>query len=204
VIGQCQDGLKWPRGPLPNPSVDPVLSFSDAQQQTFCQRAVEASLAVREARRIVQEWQEPWAQWTRDPLVPHRRDAIVQTSFERQETDIQWAAILILSANALPVAYGVLGVGAAVVRGLSEKMRANLLSPRDLYLSFIQMFLGAVIGGCIGLFVATADKGASATTGLIGSIPLSASALCFIAGFGVEGVFVALQRLINRVFNLPK
>jgi len=33
-------------------------------------------------------------------------------------------------------------------------------------------------------------------------VPLSASALCFIAGFGVDGVFQALEGLIRRVFNV--
>jgi hypothetical protein len=60
-----------------------------------------------------------------------------------------------------------------------------------------------VIGGCVGLFIAP-PGGAAPGTGLMGSVVLSASALSFIAGFGVEGVFVALESLIKRVFNIPE
>ena len=35
-----------------------------------------------------------------------------------------------------------------------------------------------------------------------GTVALSASALSFIAGFGVEGVFQAIESLIRRLFNL--
>jgi hypothetical protein len=68
----------------------------------------------------------------------------------------------------------------------------------------VQLVLGAVIGGCIGLFVTPAGGGAGAggTPGLFGSVPLAPSALCFIAGFGVEGVFIALETLIVRIFNI--
>jgi hypothetical protein len=39
--------------------------------------------------------------------------------------------------------------------------------------------------------------------GLFAGVALTGSALSFIAGFGVEGVFVALEGLVRRVFNLP-
>jgi len=117
-----------------------------------------------------------------------------------------WASSLLggLSGIVLPIFYGLLGAGAAVVRLLSAKMKECLLAPRDLLLSLIQLALGAVIGACIGLFVAPsgASAGAAATPGLFGSVHLTPSALCFIAGFFVEGVFVALEGLMRRVFNI--
>lgn len=119
-------------------------------------------------------------------------------------TNSEWAAALlgILASNILPIFYGLLGAGAAVVRSVSHRMRDSLLAPRDIWLAYVQLALGAVIGACIGLFVNSEGDAATTQGGLLGSVPLSASALCFIAGFGVEGVFQGLESLIRRVFNL--
>ena len=119
--------------------------------------------------------------------------------------NIQWAAVelTVLGGAVLPIFYGVLGAGAAVVRSISAKMRDSLLSPRDLRLSLVQLVLGAIIGGCVGLFITPTTDPSQSAGGLLGSVHLSASALCFVAGFGVDGVFVALESLIARVFNMP-
>ena len=116
----------------------------------------------------------------------------------------KWAGevLNVLGGAVLPTLYGLLGAGAAVVRTMSARIRDSMLSPRHLQLTFVQLTLGAVIGGCIGLFVTPSGAPSSAPPGLLGSVPLSASALCFIAGFGVDGVFQALESLIQRVFNI--
>lgn len=107
----------------------------------------------------------------------------------------------ILGSAVLPFLYGLLGAGAAVIRSLSRKIRESRLSPRDLVLSFQQLALGAVVGACIGLFVVA--PGADETgESLLGPVTLSASAISFVAGFGVEAVFQALEELIKRIFNL--
>jgi len=62
--------------------------------------------------------------------------------------------------------------------------------------------LGATIGACIGLFIGPSGA-AQGENGLIGAWTLSGSALSFVAGFGVEGVFVALESLVRRLFNMP-
>jgi hypothetical protein len=125
------------------------------------------------------------------------------------ETNIQWAVALlsIFASNVLPIFYGLLGAGAAVVRGVSNKVRDSTLTPRDVILAYVQLVLGAVMGLCIGLFVNPASGEGAAQNGLISnSIWLSASALCFVAGFGVDQVFRALEWLIRRIFDpeVPK
>ena len=117
----------------------------------------------------------------------------------------RWAGEIlnVLGGAVLPTLYGLLGAGAAVVRTMSARIRESLLSPRHLQLTFVQLTLGALIGGCIGLFVTPSGAPSSASPGLLGSVPLSASALCFLAGFGVDGVFQALEGLMQRVFNVP-
>lgn len=116
----------------------------------------------------------------------------------------KWAGEIlnVLGGAVLPTLYGLLGAGAAVVRTMSARIRESLLSPRHLQLTFVQLTLGALIGGCIGLFVTPSGAPSSAAPGLLGSAPLSASALCFLAGFGVDGVFQALEGLMQRVFNV--
>jgi hypothetical protein len=107
----------------------------------------------------------------------------------------------IIGSALLPFLYGLLGAGAAIIRSLSRKIRSSLLSPRDLHLSFQQLALGAVVGACIGLFIAAPDSD-NAKESLLGPVTLSASAISFVAGFGVEAVFQALEALIQRIFNI--
>jgi len=111
-----------------------------------------------------------------------------------------WLANL-LGSGVLPVLYGFLGAIAAVVRTLSRKIKGSLLSPRDVQLSFQQLALGAVVGACISLFIAAPGAGGSDTS-LLGPVGLSSSAIAFVAGFGVDSVFKALEALISRIFNL--
>jgi hypothetical protein len=111
-----------------------------------------------------------------------------------------WLANL-LGSGVLPVLYGFLGAIAAVVRTLSRKIKGSLLSPRDVQLTFQQLALGAVVGACISLFIAAPGAGGSDTS-LLGPVGLSSAAVAFVAGFGVDSVFKALEALISRIFNL--
>jgi len=118
----------------------------------------------------------------------------------------QWAAILVevLATAVLPVFYGFLGAGAAIVRRLWGNMKDSLLLPRDVTLAIGQLALGAVIGACIGLFISPSSTDPQNAVGLTTSVTLTPSALSFIAGFGVESVFVTLESLIKRIFNIPE
>jgi hypothetical protein len=158
------------------------------------------------AREDIADWLAPWG-WLKAAAhkmcggrcLTDKSLALPAETVNQQ----QWAAVLVelLATAVLPLCYGFLGAGAAVVRNIWGKMRDSLLSPRDLTLSLGQMALGAVIGACIGLFIAPGGSGSQAGVGLTGSFTLTPSALSFIAGFGVESVFVALESFIGRVFN---
>jgi hypothetical protein len=111
-----------------------------------------------------------------------------------------WFATLI-GSGILPVLYGFLGAIAAVVRTLSRKIKSSTLSPRDAQLTLQQLALGAVVGACISLFIPAPGAGDSGTA-LLGPVALSASAISFVAGFGVDSVFQALEALISRIFNI--
>jgi hypothetical protein len=85
---------------------------------------------------------------------------------------------------------------------LSRRIRQSLLSPRDLHLTAQQLALGTIIGACISLFIAVPGQGAPGGAALLGPVALSSSAIAFVAGFGVDSVFQALDALIRRIFNV--
>ncbi len=203
LISDC----KWQRliehpskGDLPDP-------FTDVDTIQLCNKLARHSLEYAVSRVDLAYWLADWRSgmdWISRKLCAHHCDPW-NSDFPRAATDEQWGAILlqVLATSVLPLCYGFLGAGAAVVRDLWAKMKESMLSPRDLTLALGQLALGAVIGACIGLFVSPTGTPSQGASGLLGSVVLSASALSFVAGFGVEGVFVALESLIKRVFNIP-
>ncbi|SFU84544.1 hypothetical protein [Pseudoduganella namucuonensis] len=212
-----------PRAPAAAPPAPPLYAYCDPARadrtatlaQTY--RGVEeyhlckqAELLERELNgtwRNLNAWLQPWRRlyyrivnaldFLLGPLAQGARPA-------RQDSDDETARILtlVLGSAVLPLFYGILGAGAAVVRDLWRKMRESVLSPRDYTLALGQLALGATIGACIGLFV---NASGTTTNGqmLAGTLTLSGSALSFIAGFGVEGVFLAMETFVRRVFNVP-
>ncbi|MBV9932262.1 MAG: hypothetical protein JO013_15145 [Alphaproteobacteria bacterium] len=160
--------------------------YETAEQRQACRDLKEAKTALKNGENRLYHWLGIW-RW------------ILGVT---QEEDDAWAVASrltgTLGSTVLPIFYGLLGAGAAVLRNLSRKITLSTLSPRDLNLSILQLGLGAVTGACIGLFIVAPGKDAP----LIGPVTLSGSAISFIAGFGVEAVFQALETLIGRVFNI--
>jgi hypothetical protein len=109
--------------------------------------------------------------------------------------------LAILGTYILPMAYGFLGASAAVMLNVNQKIRSSLLKPRDCRMIRVQLVLGIITGACIGLFLTPSDAGTSGTPLSGGSVALSASALSFLAGFGVEGVFKMLESTFINVFG---
>jgi hypothetical protein len=179
--------------------------FESPIQRRLCDAYSDRQQSHDTAIANLKNWTAGWM-WLHDFRLPGCLSTCAAQDASNNE---QWTSSLlsVLGSAVLPIFYGLLGAGAAVVRSLSSKMKEGSLAPRDRPMSLIQLALGAVIGACIGLFVAptgtTADATANATSGLLSAVHLSASALCFIAGFFVEGVFVALEGLMRRLFNIP-
>jgi hypothetical protein len=189
---------------------DTVEAIDNVDELRLCKQLARTRLEYAISREDLAGWLADWRYWMSGlaSWLCSRKclPAVDPTHIPEEQTNEQWGAILleVLASSVLPLCYGLLGAGAAVVRDLWAKMKDSLLSPRDLTLALGQLALGAVIGACIGLFVAPPQNSAQGASGLLGSVVLSASALSFIAGFGVEGVFVALESLIKRVFNIPQ
>jgi hypothetical protein len=184
--------------------------FTDSTHRRICYELADNRFKYKVARENLAEWVSmPWRIFK---YIPHqicggRCLDDNETVKSASATNDQWAASLleVLATAVLPLCYGFLGAGAAVVRGIWGKMRYSLLTPRDLRLASSQLALGAVIGACIGLFITPSAGSAQEGAALFnGPVALSASALSFIAGFGVEGVFQTMEALIRRIFDIKE
>lgn len=188
--------------------------FRNTEEAQLCTRALLLGEQFAAVHMNLGNWLIPWrtfyakvaglfGQVADERSVPSHATPAERERFMRRGTEEQARVVtLVVSTALLPLCYGVLGAGAAVVRGLWAKMRESLLSPRDYTLALLQLALGATIGACIALFVNPSGAAPGGQVGLLGNWALSTSALSFIAGFGVEGVFVALESLVRRVFNI--
>ena len=188
--------------------------YRSTVEYQLCTRRRQLSAQAAAINMNLRDWLVPWRACYSQLAGPFGRlpeDAAAQASIApaEKESRLQRAleeqarlVALVVGTAVLPLCYGVLGAGAAVVRGLWAKMRESLLSPRDFTLALMQLALGATIGACIALFVNPSGQTPGSEIGLLGNWALSTSALSFIAGFGVEGVFVALESLVRRVFNV--
>lgn len=191
--------------------VDPDRLVEQVNLRRLCDNlsAVLRTSAIAKATLV--EWLKGW-QWAipaqcwsgSDPECAKKAGYGDDSS--AMEGQIQWASVLIgiLSGAVLPILYGFLGAGAAVLRNILSKMRASVLSPRDLRIAIGELALAVLIAACIGLFINSSGSESGGSAGGI-TVPngITPSALSFIAGFGVEAVYATLESLIRRVFNLP-
>ncbi|HEY1753168.1 MAG TPA: hypothetical protein VGG29_18065 [Caulobacteraceae bacterium] len=200
-----------------DPKTAPYDQFDSPAQARLCDDLHLKEAALDAAGANLSGWLSRWSLLAPaaapPPICPDPTNCARFQADAQRAGDAQRASGLlgVLSGGVLPFFYGLLGAGAAVVRDLASKLRNWQLAPRDDLISVIQLALGAVLGACIGLFVTPAGaagvaagtgSGAAANQGLLGPVHLSAAALCFIAGFFVEGVFRALEGLMTRVFDL--
>jgi hypothetical protein len=101
----------------------------------------------------------------------------------------------------LPMLYGALGAMASMLRQLYRRVAERLLTPRDRRAAHIRLMLGVLTGACIGLFF-NSSTGPAQATGIGGAaVTLSASAIAFLAGYGVEAVFTALDTVVSHIFR---
>jgi hypothetical protein len=94
----------------------------------------------------------------------------------------------------MPLCYGLLGAMAAALRLVRRKVDAATLASTDRAHLQQGAILGVLCGAVIGLF-ANQIGGAAETGGL------GISALAFVAGYNVDGVFRFLDELSDRVFG---
>jgi hypothetical protein len=145
---------------------------------------------------------ESWSSLLRWPLSSPAEKHSVDFSMDQSIEQWATASVSVIGNYLLPVLYGYLGSLGFVLRRFNDKLAAGLLAPRDLRGSQIRLLLGALTGACIGLFINNPLGTAQATGITATAVTLSASAISFLAGYGVEGVFNAFDSAINHIFKL--
>ena len=110
----------------------------------------------------------------------------------------QWlsAALAALGNFFLPMLFTILGSAVSIARDLYGRIRTATLDPRDGMLALGRLALGIVAGAAIGLFVAPSPGAGAASA----AVPLTASGLAFLAGYGIDAVFSLFDGLLKR-FN---
>jgi hypothetical protein len=103
-----------------------------------------------------------------------------------------------LSTIWLPVLYGCVGAIVAALRSTYTKISSSTLAPWDTRLMWTRVVLGMMAGACVGLFFS--PTGTSVQSSMTTSM-LSLSAIAFLSGYAVDGLFAMLDETIRRVFR---
>lgn len=120
----------------------------------------------------------------------------------RQEDAQSIAGVLATMSNyILPILFGLVGTIAALVRGIQDKIRDSVLAPRDFALLLIRLPLGMIAGVCVGLFMNPTTV-SSQLNGTLGTFTITASGIAFLAGYGADLFFRALDTVLGRIFTL--
>jgi hypothetical protein len=98
----------------------------------------------------------------------------------------------------LPMLYGFIGAIVAALRTVYNKVSTSMLAPWDTRLIWTRVMLGTMAGAFIGLFFSPSGTTLEGSTGL-GT--LSLSAVAFLAGYAVEGLFTMLDQIIHIIFK---
>lgn len=115
-----------------------------------------------------------------------------RNDYQRREIELRDQYVLqVLQSYGLPLLYGLLGAVAYVLRCLIRNIRAATYTSQAAINYGVRIFLGALAGPVIGYFI-TPDS----TTG-VGS--LSPMALSFLAGYNIELLFTAMDKIITAV-----
>jgi hypothetical protein len=92
----------------------------------------------------------------------------------------------------LPLLYGMLGACTAILRRLNDQVRTVTFTEKTINGNRVRLTLGTVAGPTIGLFFSPEDN-----VNLLAQ--LSPFAIAFVAGYSIDVLFTALDRLIQRL-----
>uniref|UniRef100_UPI001357AC09 hypothetical protein n=1 Tax=Roseomonas sp. 18066 TaxID=2681412 RepID=UPI001357AC09 len=114
--------------------------------------------------------------------------------------------VMALTRHALPLCFTLLGTGISILRDCSQRMHRFELVPTTLPLGLSRLALGLAAGLSIALFNSP-DAPAVILPGLPPPPPadgyLSAQALAFLAGYGVDSVFSFFDNQLSRLRDGP-
>jgi len=129
-----------------------------------------------------------------------RQNASTDQEAGRTDGQAISSVISVFSTLVLPMMFGLLGTLVATIRSVHDKMRDNLLSPRDHVLMLTGLPIGAIAGLVVGLFINPAGSTPGTPSGLTGGLSLSAGGLAFLAGYAADAFFSFLDSIRSQVF----
>lgn len=109
--------------------------------------------------------------------------------------DVSTKIIIISYLN--PFIFGTLGACAYLLRVTGKRLRTRTFDPARFPDHINRLFLGTLSGGMIIIFY----EGAAFLQVEKGSIPLSAIALGFIAGYSVEFLYKTIDRIVSAIIS---
>jgi hypothetical protein len=143
---------------------------------------------------LIAVWISPWSKLARiiDRNLKPNYDEHFHSDTSWSNGAIARSVLNSLQTYALPPLYGLLGATAYVLRKLLAEIRSKTFR-NDMRTSYeLRIYLGLLAGLAIGWFV---SPDAKSSQNVLQS--LSPLALAFLAGYSVELLFAAMDRLIN-------
>ena len=189
--------------PSPTPITEEELKAS-ADKASAARKVLDAFEMQDTHRELITQMLACWA-WYFPTALPSSTLPSAR-SLEQTKRTLEWYAAVdrvfiisgrildILQQYVLPLLYGLLGATAFVIRTISQQARDRLYRAENEAGYYLRMWLGVLGGLAIGWFI-------KPTGGGIGS--LSPLALAFVAGYSVDLLFTAMDRIVGA-FSGPE
>lgn len=165
-----------------------------ANQEIYALQAQESTLKMRETAdfSLLVTWFRPWS-WLVMNQTPNGGQQAVSLNAARLQTAL--TILDIFQRYVLSLLYGFLGACVFVLRGLSAEIR-NWTYCRDSDIRFrIRLYLGTLGGMVIAWFVTPESNPTLFKS-------LSPFALAFVAGYSVELLFAAMDKIVSAFTNV--
>jgi hypothetical protein len=189
--------------PSPTPITEEQLKAS-ADKASAARKVLDAFEMQDTHRELITQMLACWA-WYFPTALPSSTLPSAR-SLEQTQRTLEWYAAVdrvfiicgrildILQQYVLPLLYGLLGATAFVIRTISQQARDRLYRAENEAGYYLRMWLGVLGGLAIGWFI-------KPTGGSIGA--LSPLALAFVAGYSVDLLFTAMDRIVGA-FSGPE
>ena len=190
--------------PPEQPPPSPTVPLAPTEKDIANESALLAAEHLEDERTRIADMLATWCRvLLPDSWVPSRTSKATHSDeYEQLDSDrvvaLASRVLEVLQQYVLPLLYGWLGAMAYVLRTLGQQSRARLFSVENQTDFNLRVWLGVVAGLAIGWFFRS-DKAAGPAVGSI-----SALALAFVAGYSVDLLFTAMDRVVAAFSTTPE
>jgi len=152
----------------------------------------------------LRDWNRTWAAvannvpFQNSPFDSDDFKKLKDTAKNRIEVTSAEFVLQALSAYILPLLYGLLGAFAYVLRAISREIREVTFSSDSTIRYGLRLSLGLLSGIAVGLLLTPSDTGneSNVPSEILNLKTLSPLGLAFVAGYAVELIFAAMDRIV--------